>query len=332
MFAPHILRSFALSVMIAAVLAGFNYAVLFIQGYANTFGFSHVAWTLLFLPLSTYGISLIIRARQADTRLHQELQTEVTQYRHNIATLKYVLGKTTAPIRPEPANSNVSPTVQMDELFSEVQVIRNILADLNARCDRHRDDMNAASERVAIALQKSDEMAEINHKISQALNLIPKITSKINLVALNATIEAARAGEAGKGFAVVANEVKSLAAQTYHVTKDIGVHIGEGNSRADQTMELMKSMVDVVHASKSVVENTISTLHESFERLDRLTSGVNHAMELQNSMVEKMVGTVQTQKDTEQNMVLLRSAIEDASRQGAVFELKLGKLLIGKNV
>lgn len=331
MFAPHIVRSIALSVMIAAILIGFNYAVLLIQGYADHFGTGHLLWLVPFLPISICGIAVFLKTRQTDADMRRELQMEVTQYRRNIATLEHVMGEMAASAKPPSANDDCLPTVEMDQLFSEVQAIRNMIADLNARCDLHRGEMNAASQRVAIALQKSDDMAEINFKISEALNLIPKITSKINLVALNATIEAARAGDAGKGFAVVANEVKALAAQTYHVTKDISAYVGEGNSRADQTFELMKSMVDVVHTSKSVIENTISTLQESLERLDSLTGDINQARELQNSLIEKMDGASELRESAAQNVVRLRSAIEDASRQGTVFELKLEKLLVRKS-
>jgi methyl-accepting chemotaxis protein len=64
-------------------------------------------------------------------------------------------------------------------------------------------------------------------RIGAVADMIGDIAAKTNLLALNATIEAARAGDAGKGFAVVAAEVKQLATQTAHSTREITKHIGQ---------------------------------------------------------------------------------------------------------
>lgn len=72
----------------------------------------------------------------------------------------------------------------------------------------------AASERVARLGQSSQE-------IGHTVKVIERIAAQTNLLALNAVIEAQAAGAAGKGFAVVANEVKELARQTAHATKEI---------------------------------------------------------------------------------------------------------------
>jgi methyl-accepting chemotaxis protein len=91
-----------------------------------------------------------------------------------------------------------------------VQVIRKAAEESGAALKQTKD-ASASTEQLTIATQK----------ISGVIQLIRKITEKINLLALNAGIESVRAGEAGKGFAVVAQEVKTLATQTKRATEDI---------------------------------------------------------------------------------------------------------------
>ncbi|HEX7854933.1 MAG TPA: methyl-accepting chemotaxis protein [Sphingobium sp.] len=76
-------------------------------------------------------------------------------------------------------------------------------------------------------------LAETTETVASIAGLISAIANQTNLLALNASIEAARAGEAGRGFAVVAQEVKGLAGQIGHATRDIVGLVETIASRAD---------------------------------------------------------------------------------------------------
>ncbi len=97
-------------------------------------------------------------------------------------------------------------------------------------------------------LRESSDLAtrltNVAASITQMVENISDITSRIDLLALNATIEAARAGEMGKGFAVVAEEVKLLAQQTSGATQDIG-------KLAEQVREVSKDMLGTVEGNYS---------------------------------------------------------------------------------
>ncbi|MFC5450105.1 methyl-accepting chemotaxis protein [Paenibacillus aestuarii] len=79
--------------------------------------------------------------------------------------------------------------------------------------------------------------------IQGIISLISDIASQTNLLALNAAIEAAHAGKFGRGFDIVAKEVRKLAQQVDHATKEVRGNIadivrqvseiGKGTKRSD---------------------------------------------------------------------------------------------------
>lgn len=97
------------------------------------------------------------------------------------------------------------------------------------------------------------EISEGSKKIEEIITVIDDIAFQTNLLALNAAVEAARAGEQGKGFAVVADAVRSLAQKSASSAKDIADLIKDSTSRVDrgtrlanETREMLKSMVESV--------------------------------------------------------------------------------------
>ena len=99
--------------------------------------------------------------------------------------------------------------------------------EITRRIVQAAESASAAVSRTERADNAVRGLSEAAVRIGAIAGVIEQIASRTNLLALNATIEAARAGEAGRGFAVVAAEVKQLAGQTAHATRDIAVQIGE---------------------------------------------------------------------------------------------------------
>ena len=105
----------------------------------------------------------------------------------------------------------------------------------------------------------------IQGRVEKFASINEKIAGQTNLLALNATIEAARAGEAGKGFAVVAGEVKNLATQAAHNSKELRTEVL--NEIRAQTSVLQKQFDEkeftrLTEMSQTLVQLIVRNLYE----------------------------------------------------------------------
>lgn len=112
------------------------------------------------------------------------------------------------------------------------------------------DSLSEQSQKTSEAIQTIYkaivESNESSHKIGTASQLINNIADQTNLLALNAAIEAARAGEHGRGFAVVAEEIRKLAEQSTHLTKEIDVIVSELLKNAENSVTVMSEVMGTI--------------------------------------------------------------------------------------
>jgi methyl-accepting chemotaxis protein len=166
------------------------------------------------------------------------------------------------------ANDNVN------DLINEGLVVINDLTH------KTRERGQSASEIFRII----EETNKSSEKIGKASEVIASIAEQTNLLALNAAIEAARAGEAGRGFAVVAEEIRKLAEQSTHSTKEIDYAV---NELITNSSDAVKKMKEVELAGAKQAESVNETEYK-YKEISKAISFAEDIIARMGTVVEEM--------------------------------------------
>lgn len=198
---------------------------------------------------------------------------------------------------------------------------------------------NQIEDHVKYSLDKAGRAVTESHKVSEIVEGLNEITTKIgsvvglindiagqtNLLALNATIEAARAGEAGKGFAVVASEVKSLANQTSSATDEIAKEVQAVQQIANEIANAIQKMGGTIQETEdaaNAISSTIgqqngatreiaSRVHQVAGATQSITSHIDSALARVESAHKYADQLSEDSKRVEEEAATLRKEIED---------------------
>ena len=152
-------------------------------------------------------------------------------------------------------------------------------------------------------------LSEAAVRIGAIANVIEQIASRTNLLALNATIEAARAGEAGRGFAVVAAEVKQLAGQTAHATRDIAVQIGAIRAATINAAAAMEG----VGAAIRDVNDVAAAISAAAAQQGATTREIASSVGLVAAATAQTAGSMRNVSDTTTSSRDMSAAVADAA-------------------
>ena len=177
------------------------------------------------------------------------------------------------------------------ELFENIEAVKHEAEQIQSESDKSSQEMANVSTRM-------EELNEMNHQITDAMQAInqsiskyndmtqnvEKIAGKINLLSLNAAIEAARAGEAGRGFAVVASNIRELSDNSKASVGNAKESDEEVRSAIENVNQIIQNFDDTVQklivATGGAIDDVKSTsdnsmkIHQSMEDLQQLAKDV----------------------------------------------------------
>jgi methyl-accepting chemotaxis protein len=143
-------------------------------------------------------------------------------------------------------------------------------------------------------------IAEAEEQVRLSLEKISAIASQINILAMNAAIQAAHAGDAGKGFAVVASEVRKLAESSQNAAKDITQIASESVLKADNTMELMRSIVPAIKKSAEIADEIYAGSNEQAKGAEQINMALiemDKVIQSNAASSEEIAGMAETLKE-----------------------------------
>jgi methyl-accepting chemotaxis protein len=184
-------------------------------------------------------------------------------------------------------------SVAVRSIFSTLDQLSVSIAEVSNVAEQAEDAAQQVSRRSAAAVATSGNLRDKIQLIAESAELIRQISAQTNLLALNATIEAARAGDAGAGFAIVASEVKALARRAGHATDTIQGCVSGIITAADETVDLVGTVDNIMASLVAAVTRSSETAHEqhvAVEAIQRNSSGVAEDART----VDQAVGTIST--------------------------------------
>jgi methyl-accepting chemotaxis protein len=167
--------------------------------------------------------------------------------------------------------------------------------------------MDLLARKLESAADSVGQVSSDSRAIENVVAVINSIAERTNLLALNAAIEAARAGEAGRGFAVVADEVRSLANRTQESTQEIREMVGQLQSGAVKTADLMRE-------SREMAQRTVEQTHDAQTALVK----IRHEVGALNDMNAQIASAAAQQRAVADDVSVNINRIHDSALETAV--------------
>ncbi len=236
------------------------------------------------------------------------------------ATSMTGIAETTDDRAGDAATASTSASENVDVVASATEELSACINEIEKQVQLSADETAKATTSADKASKQMLELEAASNTISQVLGLINGIAGQTNLLALNATIEAAGAGEAGRGFSVVANEIKVLATQTAAATKDISAQIDSVQTAAQNSIEGMRAVTQILENAKAMVSGVVTAIQEQRIATDEIAVNIQEASTRNQRVSEniKDIATKVTETRGASNQVL--SASNDVSSSS--FKLK----------
>ncbi|MGA8938636.1 MAG: methyl-accepting chemotaxis protein [Acidobacteriaceae bacterium] len=156
------------------------------------------------------------------------------------------------------------------------------------------------------AIERIEQMEKASEKIAIAMTKLEQIARENKMLSMNAQIEAAHAGDLGAGFAVVAVEVVSQTERAQEVTRQVSELIVNLQELAGSTTTDLRQMNDRDHkrleGCRVEVDESLGQMQATHDNMRRMLTGMNEEGLLLENEIRSAVRGLQFQDRVSQQM------------------------------
>lgn len=220
---------------------------------------------------------------------------------------------------------------QMSKSFGSssknITEIRSLAMNNKELSDRGADEMAkiiSLNEEVLNAFQQSNEaimqLNKRNDQINRIVSVITDISTQTSLLALNANIEAAHAGDQGRGFAVVADQIRRLASDSKHSSKEIELLIADIQKDITSTMESFHVMNEQITTSveagmeaSKVIDDISASVKKTYEYSGEIFNAIEGQANSIKSLVTRSTSVVSVAEESAASTEEVAASSEEVS-------------------
>lgn len=204
-----------------------------------------------------------------------DLDSQIHQANESSIEVKKFIKKVTELIDTQSSSIGES-SASIEEMSAAIQNIATVSEDKLKAANELEVTAHSGEEEMQKTIQLIKKVTESANTIMDLINIINNIAGQTDLLAMNAAIEAAHAGESGRGFGVVADEIRKLAEDTTHNSK-----------------EITKSLKEVINYIRVSEESTFRTGKVITNMVGGIKEVADSMVEIKNSMTELSAGSKQ---------------------------------------
>ncbi len=223
------------------------------------------------------SINMIIDKLNIVMRDIKRMSLEISSASGDVRNSSEILANATN----EQSMSIVTLTDMIESINDKLYTTSKSTTEAESYANYVHDNALQADLQMKKMIEAMDAIKIASSTIYKVIKTIEDIAMQTNLLALNASIEAVKASEHGKGFGVVAQEVKQLATKSKVAVGDTRVliessfaKVSDGVLIANQTAEILNSIVSNISQIKQVAGNISSSASEQVEDMKHIQDDV----------------------------------------------------------
>lgn len=204
----------------------------------------------------------------------------------------------------------------VESISTDIDDMTNTISDVSDRVGKAVNIVNNVRAEILkdynTTTKVTDFLSTSGKEMSEVVNSISDIASRIDLLTINAAIEAAKAGEKGKGFALVADEIGRLSLKTTNATNKI-----------------TELLTNIQHHLR-IATDQVAKISGRVEEIKVIAYDINRSIEEERQVAHRIQASassvVKSARGVKADVAAVRTVAEQASQSSQMIQQASSKL------